>query len=153
MFITAYLINASGQIAHSWSLPSNANYAMALKPNGNIVRGAVNPGNSLNGAAVGGKLQEFTPNGTLVWEFIYSTTQYVTHHDICLMPNGNVLMTAWAAQTNAVLQAMCANPALLASSTIEKSNSLGANTSATICRFVCGPRPMKCRSRVAQSAR
>ncbi|MCB0758474.1 MAG: aryl-sulfate sulfotransferase [Flavobacteriales bacterium] len=103
---TAYLINASGQIAHSWSLPSNANYAMALKPNGNIVRGAVNQGNSLNGAAVGGKLQEFTPNGTLVWEFVYSTSQYVTHHDICLMPNGNVLMTAWVAQTNAALQAL-----------------------------------------------
>ena len=103
---TAYLINASGQIEHTWSLPSNANYAMALKPNGNIVRGAVNTGNSLNGAAVGGKLQEFTPNGTLVWEFVYSTTQYVTHHDICLMPNGNVLMTAWAVQTNAALQAI-----------------------------------------------
>jgi hypothetical protein len=103
---TSYLIDADGQIAHSWSLPSNANYAMALKPNGNIVRGAVNPGNVLNGAAVGGKVQEFTPSGQLVWEFVYSTSSYVSHHDLCLMPNGNVLLTAWAVQTNATLQAM-----------------------------------------------
>ncbi|HQX29993.1 MAG: aryl-sulfate sulfotransferase [Flavobacteriales bacterium] len=103
---TAYLIDASGAIAHSWSLPSNANYAMAIKPNGNLVRGAVNVGNQLNGAAVGGKVQEFTPAGALVWEFVYSTSSYVSHHDICLMPNGNVLLTAWFVQTNAQLQAL-----------------------------------------------
>ncbi|MBP6311934.1 MAG: aryl-sulfate sulfotransferase [Flavobacteriales bacterium] len=103
---TAYLIDASGAIAHSWSLPSNANYAMAIKPNGNLVRGAVNAGNQLNGAAVGGKVQEFTPAGALVWEFVYSTSNYVTHHDMCLMPNGNVLLTAWFVQTNAQLQAL-----------------------------------------------
>ncbi|MBK7385121.1 MAG: aryl-sulfate sulfotransferase [Flavobacteriales bacterium] len=103
---TAYLINAAGQIAHSWSLPTNANYAMALKPNGNIVRGAVNTGNVLTAAAVGGKIQEFTPSGQLVWEFVYSTSSYVTHHDICLMPNGNVLMIAYNVRTNAQLQAL-----------------------------------------------
>ena len=103
---TTYLIDASGSIAHSWSLTSNANYAMALKPSGNLVRGAVNTGNLLNGAAVGGKVQEFDPSGTLVWEFVYSTANYVSHHDLCLMPNGNVLLTAWFVQTNAQLQAL-----------------------------------------------
>ena len=103
---TAYLLNGAQQIERTWSLPTNANYAMALKPNGNIVRGAVNTGNVLNAAAVGGRLQEFTPSGQLVWDFVYSTSSYVTHHDICLMPNGNVLMIAYNVQTNAQLQAL-----------------------------------------------
>ncbi len=103
---TAYLLNAAQQIERTWSLPTSANYAMALKPNGNIVRGAVNTGNALNAAAVGGRLQEFDPNGQLVWDFVYSSSSYVTHHDICLMPNGNVLMIAYFVRTNAQLQAL-----------------------------------------------
>ena len=103
---TAYLLNSAQQIERTWSLPTNANYAMALKPNGNIVRGAVYTSNVLNAAAVGGRLQEFTPSGQLVWDFVYSTSSYVTHHDICLMPNGNVLMIAYNVRTNAQLQAL-----------------------------------------------
>jgi hypothetical protein len=92
---TAYLIDAEGDIAHSWSCPSNANYAMALKPNGNIVRGAVNNGNQITGAAVGGMIQELDYDGDIVWEFTYSNANVVSHHDIALMPNGNVLLIAW----------------------------------------------------------
>lgn len=100
---TTYLIDKDGNIAHSWSLPTQCNYAVRLKPNGNIVRGAVNTGNSLNGAAVGGKIQEFTPNGTLVWEYVYSNSSHVSHHDFCLLPNGNVILTAWEVKTAAQL--------------------------------------------------
>ena len=103
---TARLLDKTGAIAHSWSCPTNANYAMALKPNGNIVRGAIYSGNQINGAAVGGMVQELDPNANVVWQFIYSTADYVSHHDLCVLPNGNVLLTAWYKQTNAQLQAL-----------------------------------------------
>jgi hypothetical protein len=103
---TARLINSNQQIAYTWSCPSTANYAMALRSNGNIVRGAVHSPNLITGAAVGGKVQELNPQGQVVWEFIYSTADYVTHHDLCLMPNGNVLLIAWMKQTVAQLQAL-----------------------------------------------
>ena len=92
---TAYLIDAEGDIAHTWSCPTQANYALALRDNGNIVRGCVNQNNELNGAAVGGKVQELDAEGNVVWEFIYSNSEVVTHHDLALMPNGHVLLTAW----------------------------------------------------------
>ena len=92
---TAYLIDAEGDIAHTWSCPTQANYALALRDNGNIVRGCVNNSNQLNGAAVGGKVQELDPEANVVWEFNYSTSEVVTHHDLALMPNGHVLLTAW----------------------------------------------------------
>ena len=103
---TAYMINADAQIERTWSCPSEANYALALRPNGNIVRGAVNAGNQITGAAVGGKVQELAPDGSIVWEFVYSTANYVTHHDLCLMPNGHVLLIAYVKQTLAELQAL-----------------------------------------------
>ncbi|HRD52529.1 MAG TPA: aryl-sulfate sulfotransferase [Flavobacteriales bacterium] len=103
---TARLINAQQNIAYTWTCPTNYSYSMAMKPNGNIVRTAVNTGNQINTAAVSGKVQELNPQGQVVWEFVYSTADYVTHHDICLMPNGNVLLLAYVKRTLAQLQAL-----------------------------------------------
>jgi hypothetical protein len=102
---TAYLIDKDGNIAHSWSCSVSCNYTVLLKENGNIIRGGKYSGNQLNGAAVGGMVQEIDPTGAIVWEFIYSTSDHVSHHDITLMPNGNVLLTAWEAKTGAELAA------------------------------------------------
>lgn len=100
---TTYLIDKNGNIAHSWNLPTECNYSVRLKPNGNIVRGAIKDDNIIWGAAVGGKIQEFTPNGTLVWEYEYSNANHVSHHDFCLLPNGNIILTAWEVRTQAQL--------------------------------------------------
>lgn len=100
---TAYLIDKNGDIAHTWSFVRPSNYAIGLKDNGNIVRGAVNTSNSLNGPAAGGKLEEIDPNGNIVWQFVYSSTTYCSHHDIDILPNGNVLMMAWEVKTAAQL--------------------------------------------------
>ncbi len=92
---TAYLIDKDGNIAHSWSCADACNYTVNLKDNGNIVRGAVYPNNQLFGGAVGGTIQELDANANIVWEFDYSSSSYCQHHDLCVMPNGNVLIVAW----------------------------------------------------------
>lgn len=102
---TARLINAQQQIAYTWSCPTTFSYAISLKPNGNIVRSAVNSSNIINTAAVSGLVQELNPQGQVVWSFTYSSADYVTHHDMCLMPNGNVLLLAYVKKTLAELQA------------------------------------------------
>ena len=99
-----YLIDKDGNIAHTWNNDLPGGYAVLLKDNGNIMRGGkINT--QLNGAAVGGIVQEIDPNGNVVWEFEYSSSTYVQHHDITLMPNGGVLLTAWEVKTSAELQA------------------------------------------------
>lgn len=92
---TCYLIDSEGDIAHIWSCPTAANYASALKDNGNLVRGAQASNAPIDGPATGGLIQELDPDANVVWEFEYSTETVITHHDIALMPNGNVLMIAW----------------------------------------------------------
>jgi hypothetical protein len=92
---TSYLIDKDGNIAHSWSCSVSCNYSVLLKENGNIMRGGVYSSNQLSGAAVGGMIQEIDPDGNTVWEYIYSNADHVSHHDITLMPNGNVMLIGW----------------------------------------------------------
>lgn len=102
---TAYLVDSEGDIVHSWSCNVACNYAVLLKENGNIMRGGVYSSNRLSGAAVGGMVQEIAPNGDVVWEFVYSNSDHVSHHDITLMPDGNVLMTAWEVKSASEMEA------------------------------------------------
>ncbi len=45
-----------------------------------------------NVGGVTGKFQKVTWDGTVAWEFKYSSSTYQMHHDICPLPNGNVLI-------------------------------------------------------------
>jgi hypothetical protein len=100
---SAFLIDDEGDIAKTWTLPSSANYACALDVNGNFVYGAVNQGNSLNGAAVGGKVVSIDSDNNTVWEFTYSSANHVSHHDMTVLPNGNVLLIAWEVRSTTEL--------------------------------------------------
>ena len=100
---TTYLIDKDGNIAHSWSCADACNYTVKLKPNGNIVRGVKNSGNQLTGAAVGGAVQELDENANIIWEYTYSTSDYVSHHDLEILPNGNVILIAWEVKSTAEL--------------------------------------------------
>ena len=51
------------------------------------------------GIGVGGKIQKIKWDGSLAWEYIYATDTEVPHHDIELMPNGNILLICWDAKS------------------------------------------------------
>lgn len=91
---TTYLIDEEQNIAHTWTLSEECNYTVQLKENGNLVRGIAYNNNILGGAAEGGKVHEVDPEGNVVWEFVYSSANYLSHHDLTLVGD-NVLLTAW----------------------------------------------------------
>jgi hypothetical protein len=90
-----YLINNSGQVVHSWTAskyePGQSAY---LLENGNLLRTSMTKGRLSTGGGEGGRVEEYDWNGNLIWELDYSTDQYMQHHDIHPLPNGNVLMLA-----------------------------------------------------------
>ena len=51
------------------------------------------------GAGSGGRVQEFTWDGQLVWDFTHVTPTQLLSHDVCKLPNGNVLMIVWEKKT------------------------------------------------------
>jgi len=91
---TTYLIDENQNIAHTWNMNTECNYTVALKENGNLIRGTKYNNNVLSGAADAGRVQEISPDGTIVWDYIYSNADHVSHHDLTLIGD-NVLITAW----------------------------------------------------------
>ncbi len=96
-----YLLDNDGKIINKWETDCPGMCAYLLK-NGNLLR-AVSSGmggnTTFHGGGAGGRVQEFTWEGELVWDFEYSGEDYLLHHDIEPLPNGNVLMIAWERKT------------------------------------------------------
>jgi len=88
--------------------------AVYLLKNGNLIRSNIPFFNSrFVCGGVSGCVEIFDWNGTLVWKFEYSTDQYCMHHDIEVLPSGNILMIAWEYKTTEEVIAAGRNPSLL----------------------------------------
>jgi hypothetical protein len=96
-----YLIDMSNQTAHSWTHTRGGAYSCYLLENGVLLRSAVSSNSQINGGGATGVVQKVAWNGTLLWEYTYSSSTYRTHHDIAPLPNGNVLLIAWEVKTAA----------------------------------------------------
>ena len=94
--LKTFLINNSGGIVHSWESSYKPALSVYLLENGDLLRTAF-PGFSPQfwGGGIGGRVERFDWNGTRLWSFEYSTVQYCLHHDVQMLPNGNILMIAW----------------------------------------------------------
>ena len=92
---TAYLIDMNNQVVHTWGFNKNGGYSSYLLSDGSVIRPAASTGSQINGGGAAGVVQRVSWNGTLMWEYTYSSSTYRSHHDIEPMPNGNVLLIAW----------------------------------------------------------
>jgi Arylsulfotransferase (ASST) len=113
LFTTTYLIDIEGNLVRSWSatlLPGNVAY---LLESGHLIRTANVVNASFSSGGRGGRVQEFDWDGTLLWDFTYSSTQVCQHHDVETLPNGNLLIIAWEKKTVAQAIAAGRNPARL----------------------------------------
>ncbi len=98
---TVFLIDNCGQYVHTWIDSSNfrpGNTAYLLK-NGNLVktkRDKDATGSQPIWAGGGGEIVEVRSwDNELLHSFELNNDSYRLHHDIAVMPNGNVLLVAW----------------------------------------------------------
>ena len=98
---TSYLINMNGEVVHEWPSehpPGNAAYLME---DGSLIRTAQDFDNPVfHGGGSGGRVQRISWEGELLWDYLFSDEDHMQHHDIALLPNGNVLMIAWEFKTS-----------------------------------------------------
>lgn len=95
-----YLINNCGQIVNSWNTNGLPGQAIAITNTGDLVHTAKIENEKFSGGgALGGRIEMFSWAGELKWRYNYSSPQHTTHHDMCLMPNGNILLLAWELKT------------------------------------------------------
>ena len=91
---TTYLINNSGQFVHQWTTTYNPGRSEYLMPNGHLLRTcSLGFAALLNtGGGEGGRVEERDWQNNLVWCYEQNTITNLSHHDIALLPNGNLLM-------------------------------------------------------------
>lgn len=95
-----YLIDLNNTVVRSWYHSKSGGYSCYLLPDGSVIRTASSSSSSLNGGGAQGVVQRYSWEGNLIWEYTYSTTSVRAHHDIEVMPNGNVLIIAWELKTS-----------------------------------------------------
>ncbi|MCH8103542.1 MAG: aryl-sulfate sulfotransferase [Chloroflexi bacterium] len=118
-----YLINNDGEVVNTWTSAFGPGVSTYLKENGNLIRTAnIRETNGTFGhlGGGGGRIEEYSWDGTLLWGYNYSVSidEYLEapvfqHHDIAVLPNGNVLILAWAFKSGAQAIAAGRDPALM----------------------------------------
>lgn len=98
-----YLVDTNGATYHTYTFSSTAKtgYSSYVMPGGTVVRTVSHTGNSFMGGGMTGQVQKVDWNNNVVWDYVYSTTQYCMHHDICPLPNGNVFIISYELKTAA----------------------------------------------------
>ncbi|MCK5145402.1 aryl-sulfate sulfotransferase [bacterium] len=110
---STYLIDNNGERINSWVSAYNPGNSAYLLEDGHLLRTANNRNSRFTSGGTGGRIEKFTWDGSLVWTYIYSTDSVCQHHDIELLPNGNILMIAWELKTLSQALAAGCNPALV----------------------------------------
>ena len=108
---TFLLESATAEVVHTWKSGYAPAGSMYLLDTGNLIRGARQPDVPVfSGGGQGGRIQEFTWDGELVWDYLLADEHALLHHDFKVMPNGNVLAIAWESKSLAEAQAAGSAP-------------------------------------------
>ena len=98
---TTYLIDMRGRVVRTWESDYTPGQDAYLLEDGHLLRAGKLGSEDLLfvGAGGGGRVQEFTWEGELVWDFKFHDDKRLPHHDVARLPNGNVLLIVWEIKT------------------------------------------------------
>jgi hypothetical protein len=113
---TTYLIDIDKSTVHTWQSNYNACSSVYLLGDTALLRAAqatvgYTRFNTTGGR--GGRVELFDWDGNLLWSYQHASNNYMLHHDIEMLPNGNVLMVAWEYKTRDQAIAAGRNPSLV----------------------------------------
>ncbi|MEM7454766.1 MAG: aryl-sulfate sulfotransferase [Planctomycetota bacterium] len=111
-----HLVDLDGNVDHVWNSSNGVGAAVYLIDDGKLLRTVNDPGVRIFGSAgSGGRIHRLAWDSTIEWNYVSAGTNdrgqdYVGHHDIEQLPNGNVLFIAWERYSNAQAIAAGRNP-------------------------------------------
>jgi len=103
---SVYLMNRNGEMVHEWK----GTYEIAspyLNDDGSITSLVIDPDFPVfHAGGEAGRIQKISWDSKILWDFEYANEEHHAHHDIEVLPNGNVLAIAWEAKSyDEVIQA------------------------------------------------
>ncbi len=87
-----YLLDNCGLIVNQWSSDNIPYFSAYLTPEGNLLR-------AVRFGAQGGGVEMHNWEGELIWQYQFFSDKLSQHHDLELLPNGNILILAWESFT------------------------------------------------------
>ncbi len=113
-YTSTYLIDNCGKLIHEWPSSYVAGMAAYLQDDGSIIRAGKTSDNEFaDNRGGGGIIERIAPDGTVMWTLVLSDSVQLQHHDLEIMPNGNIMIIAWDKKTEAEAIAAGRNPALV----------------------------------------
>jgi hypothetical protein len=109
-----YIMDKNGSILHTWQSQYIQGFGLSLLENGDLLRTAMPyPNPRFFSGGITGRVERYSWNGSLEWSYTYSDQTHCLHHDIVMLPSGNILMIAWEYKTMAEAIAAGRDPATL----------------------------------------
>ncbi|PCJ82337.1 MAG: hypothetical protein COA49_02235 [Bacteroidetes bacterium] len=93
-----YLIDNCGHLINEWLSDYRVGLSAYLLEDGSLLRTARLTSNAtppFSGGGTGGRIERFSWEGDLVWSMNWADSSHHQHHDIEMMPNGNILIIGW----------------------------------------------------------
>lgn len=90
----SYLIDNCGQLINSWEGSYTPGLMAYLLEDGSLLRTGKIPNVTFTQGGVGGYLEMIDWSGNQIWSYQYSNDSVAQHHDIEMLPNGNILILA-----------------------------------------------------------
>jgi hypothetical protein len=97
---TTYLVDKCGRQVKSWTNTYRPGLSCYLLPDGTLLRTGNTNNTTFDAGGKGGMIQKIDWDGTVLWSYKLSDSTQCQHHDVKILPNGNVLVIAWEAKTN-----------------------------------------------------
>ena len=91
---TVYLIDLHGNVVHDWTISGRPGNSVYLTEGGHLLATYAIPG-SLGVGGAGGGVELLTWDGDEAWSFELAAGYAHLHHDVEMLPNGNVLLISW----------------------------------------------------------
>ena len=93
------LMDNDGNIINQWNHEFSAATAPYLMKDSTLLCPFKIENPYLIGSAYGGKIIRYSWEGEILWEYEYSDTNHLQHHDIEPLENGNILIISWDRKT------------------------------------------------------
>ena len=105
----AYIMDKDAVLLHEWTLSNNIGNDVFLLPDGRLLAILEADDPVINFGGKGGKIQLIDKDSNILWNFDYSTEDYVIHHDVEMLPNGNIIAMVWEKRTTEEAEAAGSN--------------------------------------------
>ena len=90
---TTDLVDMEGRVVHRWTSKYGLANGARLLPNGDLIRSGVVEGVPNFAPGLSGVIERFDWDGNLLWTYTLAEARNSLHHDVEVLPNGNILLT------------------------------------------------------------